>query len=578
VRGIAGIRARRLAAGLVTAGAAAAVVGLLVGAAHAGASAGGGYGPEPAPSLFGLNTGTYDHDISRLARDTPVAAAMGAQWVHFTGDSVTFSGDRVSFTRLDDAVDQARAYHLGVLVSLGGVPAACSLTPRPSDITKCPPTTAADLRAYSSYLTALLLNLRGRVDHFESWVEPNHASMWQPAPDAAAYARLLIAEYRTFQAVNRRYGTDDKLLFAGIGGSDLGYLGAVLDALGGQRAFDLVGDSPYRFPPTSPSTPNYALSFPGGGHPQLTWVQELTDYEGEFTSHGYGQPKMWLTEFGWPGIPPAAAAVRAAKAPCTDTADTQQDQAGFLQQAFAILRSSAVSFVQAAFWENERDYEADYPNPDPECFEDYGLLDTDFDAKPAGQEFEDIAGQAEAASNPAGPTPTLAADAAAAPVSGQILVEAPGTHQFVPLAGAHLILAGSTVDATAGVVRITIETRSGTTQSAIFYGGRFRLELSPSGAARLILDAPLDCPAGGARSAAAPSSRRTKRSLWGNGHGNFTTVGKYAAASVLGTKWLTTDTCTTTRITVATGMVRVTDFVRHRRVVLRAPHSYLAGH
>jgi len=30
-------------------------------------------------------------------------------------------------------------------------------------------------------------------------------------------------------------------------------------------------------------------------------VQE--DYEGEFTSHGYGQPEMWLPEFGRPGLP-----------------------------------------------------------------------------------------------------------------------------------------------------------------------------------------------------------------------------------------------------------------------------------
>ena len=45
---------------------------------------------------------------------------------------------------------------------------------------------------------------------------------------------------------------------------------------------------------------------------------------------------------------------------------------------------------------------------------------------------------------------------------------------------------------------------------------------------------------------------------------------------MLGTRWLTTDTCTSTRVTVASGVVRVRDFVRHRSVILRAPHNYLA--
>jgi polysaccharide biosynthesis protein PslG len=315
------------------------------------------YGPQPAPSLFGLNTGTYDHDSARLALDTPMAAAMGAQWVHFTAGSLSFSGKTVSFAGLDNAVDQARAYHLGVLISLGGVPAACSLKPQPDPITSCPPTNASDLHAYSQFLSALLLNLRGRVEYFESWVEPNHASMWAPAPDAAAYARLLISEYRTVRTLDSRYGLDDKLLFAGIGGSDLGYLSEVLDALHGQRAFDLVGDAPYRFPPTPPATANPALSFPGGGHPALTWEQELTDYEGQFTSHGYGETDMWLTEFGWPGVPgPSAAA-------CSDADDSPAEQERSEEGAFSVMK--ALGFVKAAFWENQRDYERGYTNRDP---------------------------------------------------------------------------------------------------------------------------------------------------------------------------------------------------------------------
>jgi hypothetical protein len=150
---------------------------------------------------------------------------------------------------------------------------------------------------------------------------------------------------------------------------------------------------------------------------------------------------------------------------------------------------------------------------------------------------------------------------------------------FVPLVGARQILVGSIVNATGGVVRITIATRSGGTQTATFYGGQFKFEQTRSGAAELILDAALACRtrSGRLHGPKAPSNgRRTKRSLWGDGHGQFTTIGTYASATVLGTRWLTTDTCTSTRVTVATGMVRVADFVHHRSVILRAPQSYLA--
>jgi hypothetical protein len=522
---------------------------------------------QPAPSLFGLNTGTYDHDSAGLGLDTPVAAAMGAQWVHFTAGSLTFSGEAVGFGGLDNAVAQARAYHLGVLVSLGGVPAACSLNPRPAPITSCSPTTAADLRAYSTFLQALMLNLRGRVEYFENWVEPNHASMWAPAPDAAAYARLLVSEYQTVRAVDSRYGLDDRLLFAGIGGSDLGYLGAVLDALGGQPAFDLVGDAPYRFPPTPPATANYALSFPGGGHPALTWAQELTDYENEFTSHGYGQPAMWLTEFGWPGVPAASADG------CKDADESLSEQEQDAQSAFAVMK--AVGFVEAAFWENERDYERGDINRDPSCFRFYGLLDTDFQPKPPGEAFEELAGRAEQASDPSGPPPTFDSTAAAGAISGAVSDEAPHATAFVPLVGARAILVGSIVNATGGVVRITIATRSGATHSAVFYGGQFKLELTRSGAADLLLDAPLACGAHGCASRApwAPAAVARRAAC---GATDTATSRRAAPTPRRRCSGPSGSPRTRARIAVASGMVRVRDFVRHRSVILRAPHSYLA--
>ena len=46
-------------------------------------------GQEPPPSLFGINTGTFDSNERDSPRDLPAARALGATWVHFTGDSIS---------------------------------------------------------------------------------------------------------------------------------------------------------------------------------------------------------------------------------------------------------------------------------------------------------------------------------------------------------------------------------------------------------------------------------------------------------------------------------------------------------
>jgi PKD repeat protein len=74
----------------------------------------------------------------------------------------------------------------------------------------------------------------------------------------------------------------------------------------------------------------------------------------------------------------------------------------------------------------------------------------------------------------------------------------------------------------------------------------------------------------------AAKKKKTIRSLWGSGKGSFRTRGRYAAATVRGTKWLTADLCTATRVRVAQGLIAVNDFVKHKVVLVRAGHSYVA--
>jgi Tol biopolymer transport system component len=66
------------------------------------------------------------------------------------------------------------------------------------------------------------------------------------------------------------------------------------------------------------------------------------------------------------------------------------------------------------------------------------------------------------------------------------------------------------------------------------------------------------------------------RQLWGDGTGSFRTRGRYGAATVRGTRWLTADRCDGTLTRVTRGVVQVNDTAKHKLVTVRAPGSYLA--
>ena len=108
----------------------------------------------------------------------------------------------------------------------------------------------------------------------------------------------------------------------------------------------------------------------------------------------------------------------------------------------------------------------------------------------------------------------------------------------------------------------TVGITASPTDNAKFYDGIFKVT-QKGGVTDLALVEPLaPCPKqkGGKAAAAKPK----KRKLWGDGKGKFRTEGKYAAATVRGTKWLVEDSCAGTKTTVAVGVVEVHDNVLHK--------------
>jgi hypothetical protein len=170
-----------------------------------------------------------------------------------------------------------------------------------------------------------------------------------------------------------------------------------------------------------------------------------------------------------------------------------------------------------------------------------------------------------------GATPGAASTTPTATVTGQVTVNG------APFTGGRLPF-GSLVDVTRGSV--TIKTSVGTFRTAgtghvtaAYVLLPTRVDGEPYVELRLAKGNFGVCPTqkGGVKS----SSKKVVRALWGNGKGNFETVGRFAAAVVRGTHWLTDDRCDGTWTHVVVGTVDMIDLRTGKTVAVPHGHTYL---
>lgn len=150
------------------------------------------------------------------------------------------------------------------------------------------------------------------------------------------------------------------------------------------------------------------------------------------------------------------------------------------------------------------------------------------------------------------------------PTSGTTLYHAPGATP-TRLTKEIRVPVNTIVDATHG--RMGLTSANG---SADFYDGTFVVREPKNGHVTqlwLAAERTSTCKAG---------SKTVVGQLWGDGKGSFQTRGKYAAATVRGTKWHVQDRCDGTLVTVTSGVVAVRDFKLGKTVLVTAGHSYLA--
>ena len=187
-----------------------------------------------------------------------------------------------------------------------------------------------------------------------------------------------------------------------------------------------------------------------------------------------------------------------------------------------------------------------------------------------------------AGSSAPAPPPVLGQSVNADVRSGTVTVKVPGAPDYVALTDLTSLPVGSILDTREGSVTLNTALPGGKTQSAIFHDELFEVR-QPQGAGGLtevvLRGALTGCSSAGARAAAVSTKKKRKppRRLWGSdSKGKFRTRGGNSVATVRGTAWYVEDRCDGTLTRVSKGSVSVYDRGRHRTVVVRAGHSYLA--
>jgi hypothetical protein len=152
---------------------------------------------------------------------------------------------------------------------------------------------------------------------------------------------------------------------------------------------------------------------------------------------------------------------------------------------------------------------------------------------------------------------------------------------FVKLTESKSIPMGSTLDTSKGTVNLLSSASKNPSiskfQSGNFNGGQFRVTQSRKNPLTQLSMGGGGFGACKTRVPKGGSAARThRRKLFGNAHGSFRTRGRNSSATVRGTKWSMTDTCSGTLTAVSRGVVVVRDFTLKKNKTVKAGHRYFA--
>lgn len=278
----------------------------------------------PGASVFGINSHIVSRypDIETIEQPAALVRELGLGWAR----------EDVQWARVEprpgaydwSRYDRAFAAHRANGINIIGVimPAVGWATPEPSDAPDEISFFAPDPAQYAAFARAAAERYRGQVAAWEIWNEPDDATFWRPAPDPAAYARLLSAASAAIKGVD----PGAVVLNGGVVPFDTGFLEA-LAANGAWGAIDALSVHPY----VDPYTPEAAQIDAIGIANVRTLAARL------------GSKPIWVTEYGW-----GSGACERDPAGRTD----ENAQANYLARGGTLLRAAGAERV---LWYNFKD-------------------------------------------------------------------------------------------------------------------------------------------------------------------------------------------------------------------------------
>ncbi|MET1077424.1 MAG: hypothetical protein ABWY06_05310 [Pseudomonas sp.] len=232
---------------------------------------------------------------------------------------------------------------------------------------------------------------------WQVWNEPNIKQFWGPAPDAAAFVKLMRAVQRQTQDLRGRI----KLVHAGLSKSDLIYFWQLWeqDSRYGET-FDIMAVHPYLFHwwqgirapnDMDKDEPRYAALGVVGSHDDPGYLGKVFNLQLLMTLKGFPGKPIWITEMGY------FVAERRLGVSDRELQDRLGETLAFIQARLTDkpygqgVRGELSANVQRVYWFALEDY------PSPDGMGSFGLYRADGSPRPAVESFR---GQARRLNGP----------------------------------------------------------------------------------------------------------------------------------------------------------------------------------
>lgn len=338
-----------------------------------------------------LSWGISQADATRtigLLRDNGVGTVrVNMSWI-MAEPNAKGSMDAGALATMDRLIDDLRLAGIEVLMPISdGVPYWASADPNKRIVDGERLYNAyyrpSNMQDYAEFVAFVVRRYAPKGVHlYEIWNEPNHSFFWPSGPSPAQYVEMLRAAYPAVKAADPQA----RVILGGLAGNDATYLSGIY-AAGGRAFFDVAAVHPY----TGAVDPEWCWNLPGTPTRAPDAFCGLEEVRRVMERNDDSDKQLWLTEFGW-------------STASAEYGVSESQQADYLTKA--VIKLATYPWAERAYWYAFRNVSWSADNSS-DLGANYGVLRTDFSAKPSLAALRDAAALTPTAPPPA-PTPTPA--------------------------------------------------------------------------------------------------------------------------------------------------------------------------